>query len=150
VTLFHNGVLVHRDVELIGDTGWVTRGPYHAHPEKLPLSIQDHGNPVRFRNIWVRELGQPGRPEFQLADKLLDGYVGQYDVNGERTVAISRRDGNLFFKWAGQDFLMYATSPTRFFAKTTDVQVEFMREGGEDVAHFSIGEDDGRRGRKVK
>ena len=150
VTLFHNGVLVHNNVELIGDTGWVTRGPYRVHPEKLPISIQDHGNPVRFRNIWVRELGRPGRPEFQLADKVLEGYVGKYEVNKDWIVDVSRRDGNLLFTWAGTDFVVTATSPNRFFAKTTDVQVEFKHEGADDVAYFSVGEDGGMRAKKVK
>lgn len=149
VTLFHNGVLVQNNVELMGNTGWVTRGPYRPHPEKLPISIQDHGNPVRFRNIWVRELGRPGRPEFQLPDKVLDGYVGRYQVNPNWVVDVSRRGGNLFFNWAGEDFLVFATSPNRFFAKTTDVQVEFKREGGEDVAYFSVGEDPGMRAGKL-
>ena len=62
VTLFHNGVLVHHNAELVGNTGWVTRGPYRAHPEKLPIALQDHGNPVRYRNIWVRELGAYDQP----------------------------------------------------------------------------------------
>lgn len=58
-TVFHNGVLIHDHVILSGGTGW--RGPdavsdYHPHPDKGPLQMQDHGNPVRFRNIWVREL----------------------------------------------------------------------------------------------
>jgi hypothetical protein len=150
VTLFHNGVLVHHNAELIGDTGWVTRGPYRAHPEKLPIALQDHGNPVRFRNIWVRELGRPGRPELYLADKLLDSYTGRYQVNQDWTVEVSRRGPNLFFQWAGEDFLMFATTTNRFFAKTTDIQVEFKREGGEDVAYFSVGEDPGMRAKKLK
>ena len=58
-TVLHNGVLVQDHVVLSGGTGWM--GPhaaseYKAHPDKLPLALQDHGNPVRFRNIWVREL----------------------------------------------------------------------------------------------
>jgi len=150
VTLFHNGVLVHNNVALIGDTGWVTRGPYRAHEEKLPISIQDHGNPVRFRNIWVRELGKAGRPELHLSDRLLDSYKGKYEVEGGRTVDVSRRGACLFFQWAGEDFLMYATSPDRFFAKTTDIQVEFKQEGGDQVAYFSVGEDGGMRAKKVR
>lgn len=150
VTLFHNGVLVQNHVELIGDTGWVTRGPYRAHPEKLPIALQDHGNPVRFRNIWVRELGRPGRPELYLADRLLDAYAGKYQVNEDLVVEVSRRGGNLFFQWAGEDFLMFATTTNRFFAKTTDIQVEFRREGDEDVAWFSVGEDPGWRAKRVK
>jgi hypothetical protein len=58
-TVFHNGVLIQDHVVLSGGTGWM--GPhaaseYKAHPDKLPISLQDHGNPVRFRNVWIREL----------------------------------------------------------------------------------------------
>ncbi len=58
VTVLHNGVLVQNDVALTGPTGHHARPPYQAHPDKMPLSLQDHGNPVRFRNIWVRELSE--------------------------------------------------------------------------------------------
>jgi len=56
VTVFHNGVLVQDSVELTGPTEHGERPPYKAGPEKLPLALQDHGDPVRFRNIWMREL----------------------------------------------------------------------------------------------
>lgn len=56
VTVFHNGVLVQSHFELDGGTTWYHRPSYEAHAEKLPLMLQDHGNPVRFRNIWVREI----------------------------------------------------------------------------------------------
>jgi hypothetical protein len=56
MTVFHNGVLVHDNEELTGPTAHKARPPYKAHADKLPLSLQDHGHPVRFRNIWIREL----------------------------------------------------------------------------------------------
>jgi len=56
VTVFHNGVLVQHASEYTGPSGHKVRPPYKAHAAKLPLRIQDHENPVRFRNIWVREL----------------------------------------------------------------------------------------------
>ncbi|HYL85389.1 MAG TPA: DUF1080 domain-containing protein [Candidatus Angelobacter sp.] len=56
VTVLHNGVLVQDNVEPTGPTANGARPPYAAHPEKLPLGLQDHKNPVRFRNIWIREL----------------------------------------------------------------------------------------------
>jgi len=141
VTLFHNGVLVQNNVELPGRNGWLTRGGYDAHPEKLPISLQDHGNPVRYRNIWVRELGRPSKPEFYLADKVLDSYTGRYE-NAE----VSRRDGNLIVKYSGVDFLMYAQSPTHFFAKTVDVQAEF--DPVAQSVQISVGEDGGGKGKK--
>jgi hypothetical protein len=56
VTVFHNGVLVQDHVTLVGPTANKARPPYSAHPTKLPLALQDHDHPVRFRNIWIREL----------------------------------------------------------------------------------------------
>jgi hypothetical protein len=56
ITVLHNGVLVHDGRELTGPTAHKARPAYKAHPGKLPLGLQDHAHPVRFRNIWVREL----------------------------------------------------------------------------------------------
>lgn len=56
LTVLQNGVLVQNHAELQGSTAWDRAPAYEAHPDKLPLSIQDHGNPVRFRNMWIREL----------------------------------------------------------------------------------------------
>lgn len=58
-TVFHNGVLVQDNVEPTGPTAHGERPPYKPTPEELPLALQDHGNPVRYRNIWIREL-KPG------------------------------------------------------------------------------------------
>ena len=56
VTVLHNGVLVQDNQELVGPTANKARPPYKAHADKLPLGLQDHQHPVRFRNIWIREL----------------------------------------------------------------------------------------------
>jgi hypothetical protein len=58
MTVFHNGILVHDNEELTGPTAHKARPPYKAHASKLPISLQDHGHPVRFRNMWIRELHQ--------------------------------------------------------------------------------------------
>lgn len=56
VTVFHNGVLVQDAAALSGRTVHQRRAKYDPHAERLPLLLQDHGDRVRFRNIWVREL----------------------------------------------------------------------------------------------
>ncbi len=50
MTVRHNGVVIHDDVELPRTT---TAAPVKEGPEPGPVYLQDHGNPVRFRNIWV-------------------------------------------------------------------------------------------------
>jgi hypothetical protein len=49
-------VLVQNAQELTGPTVHKARPPYKAHAAKLPLGLQDHNHPVRFRNVWIREL----------------------------------------------------------------------------------------------
>jgi hypothetical protein len=58
VTVFHNGVLVQDHRDLKGTTSHHSPGFYKRHPEKLPIHLQFHGNPVRFRNIWIRQLSE--------------------------------------------------------------------------------------------
>lgn len=59
VTVIQNGVLVQDHTTIMGPTQHYKRPPYHVTPEKLPLMLQDHDHPVRYRNIWVRELAEP-------------------------------------------------------------------------------------------
>jgi len=56
VTVIHNGVLVQNHVALIGPTQYIGKPAYEAHEDKLPLQLQDHSNPVSYRNIWIRPL----------------------------------------------------------------------------------------------
>ncbi|MCX5648696.1 MAG: DUF1080 domain-containing protein [Planctomycetota bacterium] len=53
VTVIHNGAVIHEDREIPGPTGGARSKTEAA---VAPLRLQDHGNPVRFRNIWVVEL----------------------------------------------------------------------------------------------
>ncbi len=55
ITVLHNGVLIQDHTEILGTTeyiGWPKNGSHG----KAPLILQDHGAPVSYRNIWVREL----------------------------------------------------------------------------------------------
>lgn len=55
VTVLHNGVLVQNHFEIKGSTEYIGLPMYKAHG-KAPIRLQDHGNPVSYRNIWIRKL----------------------------------------------------------------------------------------------
>ena len=58
ITVIHNGIVVHNAQELKGPTTNKKLAAYPTdHPEKAPLTLQFHGDPIEFRNIWIRELG---------------------------------------------------------------------------------------------
>lgn len=62
-TVFWNGVVVHNRKEVTGATVYRNVAKYTPHAAELPLMLQDHENPVKFRNIWIRRLGSYDRPE---------------------------------------------------------------------------------------
>jgi Domain of Unknown Function (DUF1080) len=55
ITVMLNGVVIHNHTQIIGPTQYKGMPVYVPHG-KGSLELQDHGNPVSFRNIWVREL----------------------------------------------------------------------------------------------
>jgi hypothetical protein len=143
LTVFHNGVLIQNNVELTGPTSWINRAPYSAHPEKQPISFQDHGNPVRFRNVWVRELDKvskelkPAKEQLTLPKELLDRYAGEYD-----NLEVRREGDTLTTSIGGVKLTFFAESQTKFFAKTTDVRLEFKTGADGKVTEmiWSVGE----------
>ena len=56
VTVFHNGVLLHHRRQMMGPMRHRAVSEYSPHEAELPLLLQSHGNPVRYRNIWARRL----------------------------------------------------------------------------------------------
>jgi Domain of Unknown Function (DUF1080) len=63
-TVFWNGVVIHNRKEVIGSTVYRNVAQYgKPHAAELPLMLQDHENPVRYRNVWIRRLGAYDRPQ---------------------------------------------------------------------------------------
>jgi hypothetical protein len=63
ITLFYNGVAVHNRKEAMGPMVYRQVAKYTPHETEAPLMLQDHNNPVRYRNIWIRKLGTYDQPE---------------------------------------------------------------------------------------
>jgi len=61
-TVFHNGVLVHHDQPFGGATAHRALPRYERHEPRGRIRLQDHGDPVRFRNLWIRRLDAPAPP----------------------------------------------------------------------------------------
>ncbi len=101
VSVIHNGILIQDNREPWGPTEWLQFRPYENHPDRLPLRFQDHGNPVLFRNIWVRDLEEDDDikttmpPMIQMESDVLDRYVGKYQVGSNNFYTIQRKGNEL-------------------------------------------------------
>ena len=123
VTLFHNGVLIQDGVELVGPTDWLQPLPYTSHPDQLPLMLQDHGSPNRFRNIWVRRLreyAEPGpdpsqAPILAMSAQELARYAGTYEDEREGELVIRVEDGILLAELYGSERLELVPRSRREF-----------------------------------
>jgi 3-keto-disaccharide hydrolase/Domain of unknown function (DUF3471) len=155
ITVIHNGILVQDAVEPWGPTMWLQALPYTAHADKLPLGFQDHGNPVRYRNIWLRELPEgpaalptpDPRPVVNLPVAELDRYVGQYKLAGEVPVlyTITRRDRQLLcdFHFNRQALELVPHSERSFSLRWTagDVDFQLKPDGTVSGLSFRLGGD---------
>jgi hypothetical protein len=55
ITALHNGILIQNNTEIKGPSEYIGLPVYKAH-DKAPIKLQDHGNPISYRNIWIREI----------------------------------------------------------------------------------------------
>ncbi len=135
VTVLHNGVLVQDNSEIWGPTSWLQHLPYESHPDRLPLQLQDHGNPVLYRNIWLRELEEEPRrgpqrhqtkPIMTMTPEMLDRYVGKFRDGSPLPVSITRDAGSLWIKFGLLPPLeLLPHSPTEFSLRWTAATVKF-------------------------
>lgn len=136
VTAFHNGVLVQNHSELWGETNWLQYLEYRVQPDKLPLVLQDHGNPVRYRNIWVRPLSEEmtpappadTKPVFAMDRNQLEQYVGIYDRPSPRAKPYEvKRDSTILQVKISENWhQLVPRSATMFDLRWTDAHVEFV------------------------
>jgi hypothetical protein len=150
LTLMHNGVFVQDNVKPLGPTSWMQHHPYSNRTGKIPIGLQDHGNPVRFRNIWVRELPsekieQPTEPYdplvVELNDSQIAGLVGKYKRQGGGSYEVLRKDGKMYFTQGGPLMEMIPHSRLEFGLRYTAGLLEFKLDeaGKAQSLRFEMG-----------
>lgn len=146
LTVFHNGILVQDHFPLTGRTSWLHTLPYTRHASELPISLQDHGNPVRYRNIWVRRLdNSPAPPQPHTTQEFaggpgLDQFVGSYRTTSDWIVRFDTEDGRLLASFFDMEFPLRRVGSEGFQAISTDINFQF-RDNGQKVIVSIMGDD---------
>ncbi len=143
MTVFHNGVLIQDHSELFGPTNWIQHKNYRQSESKLPLSLQDHGNPVRYRNIWLRPLSPTrGRPEtpyatetstVELDKQTVENLIGKY---GRQQIEL--RGDRLYLIFQGQPLEMIALSKSKFGFRKSAGEVEFFSDADGKIMSMEL------------
>jgi hypothetical protein len=150
MTVLHNGVLIQDNVRPLGPTSWLQHHPYTKSAEKLPLSFQDHGNPVRYRNVWLRELApdvieQPAKPYdpivVTLSGEQVAKIVGKYERQGGGTWEVSEKNGKLWFHTIATPLEMIPHSDKEFGLRYTAgvIKVEYDENQNPRKMEFYMG-----------
>ncbi len=139
LTVLQNDILVQNNELLAGRTIWLESLPYEPRSRTGKIQLQDHGSPVRFRNLWVRETpereGPPtGYSQFEataLTDEQMDRLVGTYDRGSGDLLLIERTDDRLGMSmpWRPGVLRMIPLSPTLFQLANTAGQLTFDLDG---------------------
>lgn len=158
LTVFLNGILVQNNEAPWGGTSWLEPYPYDPSIDRGPIQLQDHSHPVRFRNIWVRDLPERQPPSAErskqpqtatLSQDQLDACAGAYFAEPRRddTWTFSSAAGHLLLKlpFRPTPLRLDPVSETVFVFPNTDGRVTFHKDARGHVtgALFRVG--DGER-----
>ena len=143
MTVFHNNVLIQDNEEVYGPTNWIQHNDYQSHPDQLPLSLQDHGNPVRFRNIWIRPLdAERTRPEkpyeneaeiIELAEAKKNKMVGKYGP-----FRVENRNGTLYFMHHAMPLEMIPIAEATFAFRKSAGHAKFIFDDSGQVVSVTL------------
>lgn len=151
VTVLHNGILVQNNEELPGRGAWLRHIGYQAHADQLPVELQDHGDPVRFRNLWavpVPELPEPDPAReaerfITLPAAVLDRYAGRFSRDSGDTITLRREGDRLLAEFSGRPgpLELRPVSPTELVLTETDgrIVLELDQSGTPSGLVFHLG-----------
>ncbi|WP_202907557.1 family 16 glycoside hydrolase [Mariniblastus fucicola] len=148
ITVLHNGVVVQHATEALGPTSWVHHKQMNPGLTEGVIGFQDHGNPVRFRNIWVRKLDTAATagtyPESrEFTEEEIKKFVGKYDRNHE----VKLKDGKLWLHTLNQDLELVAYSDDTYGAKETAGPISFDTDDDGNVSALKFRFDAGWNGK---
>ena len=139
LTVFVNGVLVQDHTPLEGGGGHKARSKPHPFPEKGPLKLQDHGNPVRYRNIWYRPL--PKR-----AIEGGDTSVMSAEATAKKRAEIARAIREDAAKHEGKDRMLRLLESLCYEASAKDDAVALANAFAQDIKSVPADKVESRKG----
>jgi hypothetical protein len=141
ITLIHNGILVQNNEALLGETNWLKWLPYEPRSQG-PIQLQDHGHPVRFRNIWLRTLPERPAPTAEdlkrpativLSADVLNAFQGEYVMDPkapDSRTTVKSGGGSLLvrFPYRAIDYIFQPISANTFDMPDTDGRLTFRQD----------------------
>ena len=153
ITALHNGVLTQDNAEILGPTKWIKHLEYSKNMVKGPLALQQHGDVVHFRNIWIRDLSeglpQPAQPyptpQVELNDEDMDRLVGDY---GE--FKVKKSNGKIYCVFYQAEMELLPLSKSEFVMKKCagNLSFDFDDKGQVKEAKLQLDAAGNRKGSK--